>query len=356
MQNQLQQQINKIDVFQKVQDELKNECDATGTQVKNLQNQLQILHQMLDSQSKMYDSEQSKAHRRIKALEAEYAYLKNEIAQQTKLTSVKTKSGMNHRQPNDSDQILYDNSPWVDAPRTSHGYQFHDAAAAQPPYSTWSSETSDSSDSESYGSPMANRKFDYHDGTSSIIRPRSITLSQNHRSQITSTCSSCTSCNWSWQQENASLSQPTNDEYLDSQSDMTRYSRPQSLSQEYNPFHENIKYSSWGRMPSYRPTSKELERNTNSLSFYRTSSSLGSSRVELSQTTCALKVVTAHGKSSVKCERINRMSELHLGKRVIVYRYYQHINEYGTVRKLNVIINKKPCYVGVELDLPSLLL
>ena len=305
---------------------------------------------MFDSQSKMYNTEQSKAQRRIITLEAECAYLKNEIAQQIELTGVTTRLG---RQPNECDQILYSNLPWVNTPRNLHGYQFHDAAATRTPYSTSSSESPDSSDSESYGSPMANHRFDYHDHPSSIIRPRSICLSQNHRSQLTSTCLSCTSCNWSRQQDNVSLSQSTDDEY-DIQTDMTRYSGPHSLSQEHNPFHESTTYSSWNSMPSYGPTSKELKRNTNSLSFYRSSSCHGSSRVELSQTMCVSKqVVTSHGVSNVKCEEINRMSELYLGKRIIVYRYYQNINEFGTVRKLNVIINRKPRYVGVELDLPS---
>ena len=372
MQNQLQQQTSQIDALQQAQDELRvkfqqelekkaNEWDITRTHVKNLQNQLQILHQMLESQSEMYKIEQSKAYRRIGTLEAECGYLKDEVAQETELTSVKKRSRMNHIQQNKSNQTLYDNLPWVDAPRNLHD------AAAQVAYSTCSSESSESSDNESYGSPMANRRFDYHDGSSSVIRPRSISLSHNHHSQRNSTGSSCRFCNWSWQQGNlytntASLSQPTNDEYLDSRSDMTRDPRPKSLSQEYNPFHESVSYLPQGQnsMPSYRSMPRELERNTNSLSFYR-SSSLGSSRVELNQTTCVLKkVVTAHGESYVN---FDGMSELYEGKQVVVYRYYQNINEYATVRKLNVIVykepryiaNKKPHYVGVELDLPSLL-
>ena len=375
LQNQLQQQSSKVDALQQAQDELRvkfqqelekraNEWDITRTHIKNLQNQLQILHQTLESQNEMYKTEQSKGYRRIGTLEAECGYLKNEIAQQTELTSVKIRSRMNRIQQNKSDQTLYDNLPWVDAPRNLYD------AAAQAAYSTCSSESSESSDNESYGSPMANRRFDYHDGTSSVIRPRSVSLSQNHHSQRNSTGSSCRFCNWSWQQGNlytntASLSQPTSDEYLDSQSDMTRDHRPKSLSQEYSPCHESVAYLPRGQnsMPNYRSMPRELERNTNSLSFYR-SSSLGSSRVELNQTDCVLKkVVTAHGESYVNCEIIDGMSELYEGKRVVVYRYYQNINEYATVRKLNVIVykepryiaNKKPHYVGVELDLPSLL-
>ena len=196
LQNQLQQQTSQIDALQQAQDELRvkfqqelekkaNEWDITRTHVKNLQNQLQILHQMFESQSEMYKIEQSKAYRRIGTLEAKSGYLKDEIAQETELTSVKKRSRMNRIQQNKSNQTLYDNLPWVDAPRNLHD------AAAQVAYSTCSSESSESSDNESYGSPMANRRFDYHDGTSSVIRPRSISLSHNHHSQRNSTGSSC---------------------------------------------------------------------------------------------------------------------------------------------------------------------
>ena len=44
---------------------------------------------MFESQSEMYKIEQSKAYRRIGTLEAECGYLKDEIAQETELTSVK---------------------------------------------------------------------------------------------------------------------------------------------------------------------------------------------------------------------------------------------------------------------------
>ena len=88
MQNQQAQDKLRVK-FQQELEKKANEWDITRTHVKNLQNQLQILHQMLESQSEMYKIEQSKAYRRIGTLEDKCGYLKNEIAQEIELTSVK---------------------------------------------------------------------------------------------------------------------------------------------------------------------------------------------------------------------------------------------------------------------------
>ena len=208
------------------------------------------------------------------------------------------------------------------------------------------SESSESSsDNESYGSSI-----EYHDGHSmdTSIKPGSC-LSQDYHHSRRNSYAYC-----SWQQDDMhensmSLSQPTTNGYLNSHP-VIRY--PRSLSQEYDQFYGNTN-SPWAQygMYSFRSVPKELDRNINRLSVYR-SSSLGT-RVMSQQTYFSKKVVTARGEINVTCEAIRVMSELHKGERMVVHRYYHGINEYGTVRALSVTVDNKPWYVGVELDLPG---
>jgi len=88
-------------------------------------------------------------------------------------------------------------------------------------------------------------------------------------------------------------------------------------------------------------------------SFYQRSSSLGQIQTKNLQANVEMMIViTADGMSNILCKSINTLDELHTGERVVVRR--SSGNECGTVRALYVKIDKKPCYVGVELDLPSL--
>ena len=87
-------------------------------------------------------------------------------------------------------------------------------------------------------------------------------------------------------------------------------------------------------------------------SFYHRSSSLSKIQTKHIQRTEMMIVITNDGKSNVLCEPIRTLDELHTGERVVVHR--SSGNEYGTIRALYVRIDKKPCYVGMELDLPSL--
>jgi len=64
------------------------------------------------------------------------------------------------------------------------------------------------------------------------------------------------------------------------------------------------------------------------------------------------QVVTANGEQSVSCEPISSVSEVKVGERVVVCR--TNSNEYGTVRVVNVSIETKKGYIGVEMDLPSM--
>ena len=87
-------------------------------------------------------------------------------------------------------------------------------------------------------------------------------------------------------------------------------------------------------------------------SFYHRSSSLGKIQTVHLPHTETKAVITADGILNVLCQPISTLDELHTGDRVVVHRCSG--NECGTVRALYVKIDKKPCYVGVELDLPSL--
>ena len=319
----------------------KNERDFAMTQVENLQKQLQLLQQKLRTQRETYNTDQSEAYRRIQVLEAECTYLKNESA---RLNTAR--AGTHHRQFSEGDQTLFDTP--VNARILSQHYQLNDGAAMLPPYmhSQQSSEsTESSSDNESYGS--STNMCEYHNDHGYQYNTDTRSLSHHHswRNYV----------HGNWQQDgmlesSMSLSQPTTDGCYDSQ---TMIRDPRYLSQEYDHFYENTTYSPWVQysIPSCRSLPKELDRSTSRLSVYR-SSSLGS-RVT-STRRLYKKVVTSHGEPDVMCGAIHMMSELHKGEKVVVHRYYHNVNEYGTVRALNLTINNKPWYVGVELDLPGL--
>lgn len=130
----------------------KSERDAARMQVQNLQEQLQVLQQTLGVQGEMYNVEQSKAHSRIEALEAECTYLKDEVTQLNRVIDTKAMRNvrMEHGQLSESDQMLFDTLPWVNVPRNSrflsHEYQFQDVATPAP-YSPWPPESPESSES-----------------------------------------------------------------------------------------------------------------------------------------------------------------------------------------------------------------
>jgi len=331
----------------------KSERDAARMQVQNLQEQLQVLQQTLGMQDEMYNIEQSKAHSRIEALEAECTNLKEEIAWLNRIVDANVKQRnvrMNYAQLSESDQRLFDTSPCVTVPRNtrllSHEYHFQDVATPTPD-SPWSSESSASPESPE-------SSYEYHGNWQSTYTSKSpeSLLQVYHCPQ--------TNFTHSYQQQDnilkhfMSLSQPTTGE-----PEVVTAGVPTSLSQDYYPFPENTAaYLLWAQenMSSSRSLPKELEQNVHRLSFCR-SSSLGSARTVSQQTIHiyskkCMKVVTACGESNVICELVNGMFELHEGERVVVQRSFH--NEYGTVRALSVTIYKKPSHVGVELDLPGL--
>ena len=348
----------------------KSERDFAVEQVKNLQGQLQLLHQTLSTQSEMYNIDQSKANRRIKILEAECTYLQNENVRLDEVVNAKPRPGTHHRQFSESDQTLFDTLPLVDVPVnsrfSSHEYQLNDGAM-QTPYmhschSRQPSEsTESSSENESYGSSTnmcechdCRHGYQHTDNqyTDTSIRPGSLSQDHHHSRR-----NSYVSCNWQQDdmlENSMSLSQPTTDGYMP---DMVIIRGPKSLSQEYDQFYENTTCSPWTQygMPSYssRSLPKELDRSTSHLPVYR-SSSLGSRMTSQHTTHFYKKVVTAHGELDVKCEAIHMMSELYIREKVVVHRYYHNIHEYGIVRALNVTNDNKPWYVGIELDLPGL--
>ena len=321
----------------------KSERDFAMTQVEDLQKQLHLLQQKLRTQRRIYDTDQSEAYRRIQALEAECTYLKNE---NTRLNTARPET--HHRQFSEGDQTLFDTP--VNPRSLSQNNQFNNGAAMLTPHMhsrQLSESTESSSDNESYGSSTNMCKY-HSDHGCQYTDARSISQDHSWRNYV--------HCNWQpdgMLENSMSLSQPTTDEYYDSQPIIKD---PRYLSQQYNQFYENTTYSPWAQynsIPSSRSLPKELDKSTNRLLVYR-SSSLGSRVV--SQPTIHLykKVMTSHGESNVMCKAIHAMSELRKGEKVVVHRYYHDVNEYGTVRALNVTINNKPWYVGVELDLPGL--
>ena len=62
-------------------------------------------------------------------------------------------------------------------------------------------------------------------------------------------------------------------------------------------------------------------------------------------------VTTAEGKECVSCRPISSATKVWKGERVIVCR--ANSTEYGTVRAVNVTIDGKRGFTGVEMDLPS---
>ena len=64
------------------------------------------------------------------------------------------------------------------------------------------------------------------------------------------------------------------------------------------------------------------------------------------------QVVTADGEESVSCEPFNLPTEVKKGQRVVVSRATS--TECGTVRAVNVTIDTRRGFVGVEMDLPSI--
>ena len=68
------------------------------------------------------------------------------------------------------------------------------------------------------------------------------------------------------------------------------------------------------------------------------------------------QVTTYYGEVNISCEPVSASSELKKGQRVVVSRSSGSSNEYGTVRVVNVSINMKPGFIGIEMDLPSMFL
>ena len=64
------------------------------------------------------------------------------------------------------------------------------------------------------------------------------------------------------------------------------------------------------------------------------------------------QVETANGKQDVSCESVGSAVEVKKGQRVVVCR--ANSTEYGTVRAVNVAIDVKKGFTGVEMDLPSM--
>ena len=64
------------------------------------------------------------------------------------------------------------------------------------------------------------------------------------------------------------------------------------------------------------------------------------------------QVETANGKQDVSCEPVSSTTGVKKGQRVVVCRATS--NEYGTVRAVNVAIEGRKGYTGVEMDLPSM--
>ena len=65
------------------------------------------------------------------------------------------------------------------------------------------------------------------------------------------------------------------------------------------------------------------------------------------------QVETANGKQDVSCEPVSLSVAVKKGQRVVVCRA-NNSNEYGTVRAVNVTIDTKKGFIGVEMDLPSM--
>jgi len=68
------------------------------------------------------------------------------------------------------------------------------------------------------------------------------------------------------------------------------------------------------------------------------------------------QVTTKDGEVNILCEPVSASSELKKGQRVVVSRSSGSSNECGTVRVVNVSIDMKPGFIGIEMDLPSMFL
>ena len=68
------------------------------------------------------------------------------------------------------------------------------------------------------------------------------------------------------------------------------------------------------------------------------------------------QVTTKDGEINISCEPVSASSELKKGQRVVVSRSCGSSNECGTVRVVNVSIDMKPDFIGIEMDLPSMFL
>ena len=307
----------------------KSERNLARSQVKDLQAQLQLL----STQCEKYNMDQSRAYERIKTLEEENAYLKNENMQLNEVANGTARQGLNYGQFNEAFDVpinsgyLYQFSDIDDTKQDSHMHSTYLQSSQNLP-----------SDCESHQSSTLYDHYVHRLGYSS----------QENQSQR----NLYPSCSWE-PAYSMSLSQTTN-----SQSEMVMNRGLRSLSQEHDQLNENTTLPSYG-IPSYRSLPKELNefRGANQLSMYR-SSSVGSKAASQQTTHISSwkKVMTTRGELHVMCKAVHMMPELHLTEKVVVYRYYCDVNEYGTVRALNVPIENKPHvpYVGVELDRPGL--
>ena len=66
------------------------------------------------------------------------------------------------------------------------------------------------------------------------------------------------------------------------------------------------------------------------------------------------QVTTKDGEANLSCEPVSTVHEIKKGQRVVVSRSGGSSNECGTVKVVNVSIDGKPGFVGIEMDLPSM--
>ena len=96
--------------------------------------------------------------------------------------------------------------------------------------------------------------------------------------------------------------------------------------------------------PTPSPQSAKKQPPTPSSSLKQPSKRTGKSVIK--------QVETANGKQDVSCEPVSSIAEVKKGQRVVVCR--ANSTEYGTVRAVNVAIDTKKGFIGVEMDLPSM--
>ena len=114
------------------------------------------------------------------------------------------------------------------------------------------------------------------------------------------------------------------------------------------------RHSEKGKVANLSTPKNPTPSKTSPQSGKKLSTSGGATRQPTKRTSKSIikQVMTADGEENVSCEPISLPTEVKKGQRVVVSR--TNSTECGTVRAVNVTIDTKRGFVGVEMDLPSM--